>query len=334
MVSRRRERLERGIKVRTDDVYALCSTKEMLYLVAPRLIPILVLLLLPLILPTYWQKVVIFTGVFALLSISWDFLYSFTGLVSLGQALFFGVGAYLAGSLNHYFDISPGLTIPISTIAGATLCTLFLLPALRLRGIYFAMITLVLPLIFLRIIEATAILGGTDGLTALAPLPGIWIELYLILGIMLVALFALRRLVNSDFGLVLRGIHDNDQAVKGAGINIYWYKAQALFIAALLGSFAGAYLTHVYMFVGLSAFALDFTVVPIAATVVGGMGTLGGSVLGAFILVPLSEVLRAFGPLRIVFYALLIVVFIILKPEGLFNYLQRKYREFERWVEV
>lgn len=334
MVSRRQERLERGIKVRADDIYALCSVREMLYLVAPRIIPILVLLLLPLILPPYWQRVVIFTSVFVLLSISWDFLYSFTGLVSLGQALFIGVGAYMAGGLNYAFALSPWLIIPISTIAGAILCTLLLLPALRLRGIYFAMVSLVLPLIFVRIIEATAILGGTEGLTGLTPFPNVWLESYLGIGAILVALFALRRLVNTDFGLVLRGIHDNDQAVKSSGINIYWYKAQALFIAALLGTFAGAYLTHVYMFVGLSSFALDFTVIPIAANVVGGMGTLGGSVLGAFLLVPLSEVLRAFGPLRIVFYALLVVVFIILKPEGLFNYFQRKYHEFERWVEV
>lgn len=333
MISRR-ERLERGIKVRADDIYALCSLKEMLYLAAPRIIPILVLLLLPLILPPYWQKVVIYSSVFALLSISWDFLYSFTGLVCLGQALFVGIGAYIAGSLNHSFALPPWLTIPISTITGAILCTLLLLPALRLRGIYFAMVSLVLPLIFVRIIEATDILGGTDGLSGLTPFPNIWLELYLVITVTLIALFALRRLVNTDFGLVLRAIRDNDQAVKASGINIYWYKAQALFIAALLGTFAGAYLTHVYMFVGLSSFALDFSIIPIATNVVGGMGTLAGSVLGAFLLVPLSEVLRAFGPLRIVFYALMVVIFIILKPEGLFNYFRRKYHEFERWVEV
>ncbi len=73
---------------------------------------------------------------------------------------------------------------------------------------------------------------------------------------------------------------------------------------------------------------------PIAATVVGGPGTLAGPVIGSFILTPVSEWLRAFGTLRIVFYALLIVLFIVFWSEGLLNYLQRKYHQFEHWVEV
>lgn len=330
----RTERLDRGIKARTGDIYTLCSLKEMLYVAGPRVIPLLVMLILPLVLPLYWQRVLIHSGLFALLTLSWAFLYSFAGLISLGQAFFLGVGAYMSGVLNTALGWSPWLTIPISTVAGASLCTLLLLPALRLRGIYFAMVTLVLPLILVRVIEALDLLGGTDGITGVAPLPNIWVETYLILSVILIALFALNRLVASDFGVVLQGIRDNYQAVRSVGINVNWYKTQALFMAALLGSFAGAFLAHLYMFVGLSSFALDFSIVPIAASVVGGMGSLAGPTLGAFLLVPLSEALRALGPLRIVFYALVVVAFISLRPEGLFNYLQKKYHQFERRVEV
>jgi branched-chain amino acid transport system permease protein len=119
-----------------------------------------------------------------------------------------------------------------------------------------------------------------------------------------------------------------------AGINIYWFKAQTLFIASSIGAFAGAFMTHVYMFVGMPVFALDYSILPIAAAVVGGPGTMAGATLGAFILVPLSELLRGIGGLRIVIYGLFLVVFIVALPEGIFHYIQRKYHQFERWVEV
>ena len=158
--------------------------------------------------------------------------------------------------------------------------------------------------------------------------------MYLIIAALLTALFGFRRLMVSDFGLILKGINDNDRSVINAGINIYWYKAQALFIASSVGAFAGAYMTHVYMFVGMPVFALDYSVLPIAAAVVGGVGSFAGAMLGAFILIPLSEILRGIGGLRIVFYGLFLVFFIVAMPEGIFHYIQRKYHQVERWVEV
>jgi branched-chain amino acid transport system permease protein len=305
----------------------------MLYLSGPRLFPIALCLLLPLIIDVYWQKVILSVAVFALLAISWDILAQ-SGMISLGQALFFGCGAYSAGTLNHYWGLPPLLTIPLAALLGGFISTLLLLPVLRLRGIYFSMVTLILPLMLVRIIEATKIFGGTEGLSGLQSLPSIWFELYLIISLMLVALFGLRRLMDSDYGLVLRGIADNDRAVINAGINIYWFKAQALFIAAAIAAFAGAFMTHVYMFVGMPVFALDYSILPIAAAVVGGPGTLAGAFTGALVLVPLSEALRGIGGLRIVCYGLFLVVFIVALPEGLFHYIQRKYHQFERWVEV
>jgi branched-chain amino acid transport system permease protein len=196
------------------------------------------------------------------------------------------------------------------------------------------MVTLIIPLMLERIIEATKVFGGTEGLRGIAPLPSKWLELYLIMGILMAALFGFRRMMDSDYGLVLKGIRDNDRSVMNAGINIYWFKAQALFFSGSIGAFAGAFLTHVYMFVGMPAFALEYSILPIAAAVVGGPGNLAGATLGAFILVPLSELLRGVGGLRIVFYGLFLVIFIVALPEGIFHYIQRKYQQFERWVEV
>ncbi len=332
-MEKRKERIDRGIKARSGDIFALSSWREMLYLAAPRLIPIAGFLILPLILGIYWQKVLLSVAVFALLAISWDILAQ-TGMISLGQALFFGMGAYASGVINYYLGWPPLLAIPLATVVGGVICTVFLLPVLRLRGIYFSMVTLIIPLMLVRIVEATKIFGGTEGLSGIAALPSKWIELYLIMGALMAALFGFRRMMGADYGLILKGINDNDRSVMNAGINIYWFKTQALFIASCIGAFTGAFLTHVYMFVGMPVFALDYSILPIAAAVVGGPGTLAGATLGAFILVPLSELLRGIGGLRIVFYGLFLVVFIVALPEGLFHYIQRKYHQFERWVEV
>ncbi|WP_413910918.1 branched-chain amino acid ABC transporter permease [Desulfobacula sp.] len=332
-MEKRKERIDRGIKARSQDIFALCSYREMLYLSAPRLIPIIGFLILPLVLGVYWQKVLLSVAVFVLLAISWDILAE-SGMVSLGQALFFGVGAYATGIMNHYFGFHPFISIPLASIIGGVICTLLLLPVLRLRGVYFSMVTLIIPLMLVRVIEATKIFGGTEGLSGMSPIPSHWLELYLIIGVMLVCLFGFRRMLDSDFGLVLKGIRDNDRSVTNAGINIYWHKTQALFISSSIGAFAGAFMTHVYMFVGMPVFALDYSILPIAAVVVGGPGTLAGATLGACILVPLSEVLRGFGGLRIVFYGLFLVIFTVALPEGIFHYVQRKYNQFERWVEV
>ena len=118
---KRKERIDRGIKARSGDIFALCSWREMLYLAAPRLIPISGFLILPLILGPYWQKVLLSVAVFALLAISWDILAQ-SGMISLGQSLFFGMGAYASGVLNHYFGWHPLFAIPIAAIIGGVIC--------------------------------------------------------------------------------------------------------------------------------------------------------------------------------------------------------------------
>jgi branched-chain amino acid transport system permease protein len=332
-MANRQERLDRGIKVRSEDIFALNSWREMLYIIAPRVLPVLALLVLGLAASTYWQGVITQACMFGLLAISWDLLAS-VGMVSLGQALFFGIGAYIAGILSHYLGLSPWLTIPLATVGGAGLSTLLLLPVLRLRGIYFSMVTLVLPLMLERIIEATKIFGGTEGLSGFAPLPQGLVGLLAAMVAVWVALFSFTRMMNTDYGLILKGINDNDRAVMSAGLNIYVYKAQALFMASGVASFAGAYITHAYQFVGMPVFALDYSIMPIAGAAVGGMGTLAGPLLGCFILVPLNELLRGLGGMRTVIYAGLLVVFTVGLPEGVFHYLKRKYTQFERWAEV
>ena len=331
----RKERIDRGIKVRTDGIYALMSLRELSYLTLPRLVLIAGMLVLPVAVTSmYWQRVITIACIYVLLALSFDFLAHFLGLVSLGGAFFIGVGGYLAAVFNTYFGWPIFLTIPVATLMGASFCTLVLLPCLPLRGVYFAIVTLMYPLFMTRLIEALDILGGTDGIMGLDSFPSAWIERYFMILMVLIFLFGMRRLVNTDLGLVFRAVKDNDQAVKASGMSITFYKAIAVFIASAMGCLGGACLVHIYMWSGMSLFALDFSIIPIAATVIGGGGTLVGPVLGSLILVPASELLREFGTLRIVFYALILVGFIIFRSEGIMVFGRRKYHQFERWVKV
>jgi len=331
----RKERIDRGIKLRTEGIYALMSWRELAYLTVPRLVLIVGLLSLPLVMPgMYWQRVVSIVCIYALLALSFDFLAHFVGLVSLGGAFFVGTGSYLTAILNTKLGLSPLVAIPGATLIGGALCTLMLLPCLPLRGVYFAIVTLMYPLFLARVIEALDILGGTDGVMGIDSFPSAWLEQYFVIIMLLLFLFAVRRLVNTDLGLVLRAVKDNDQAVRASGMDVTLYRALAVFVASAIGCLAGACLVHIYMWAGISTFALDFSVLPIAATVIGGSGTLVGPLLGCLILVPVSELLREFGTLRIVFYALILLAFIVFRSEGLMVYGQRKYHQIQRWTKI
>ncbi|MBI5442979.1 MAG: branched-chain amino acid ABC transporter permease [Deltaproteobacteria bacterium] len=333
---RRKERIDRGIKARSETIYALSSWEEIAYLVAPRALLIFGFLLAPLALAgsPYWGRVVLSVCIFALLAISFDFLANVVGLVSLGGAFFYGVGGYAAALLNAKLGLPPLVSIPVAAVLGAVFCTALIYPCLPLRGIYFAIVTLMYPLLMTRLIEAADLFGGTEGFRGITGFTSSWVEQYVLIGALLAGLFALRRFLAEDAGLVIRAVKDNDQAVKASGISVTWTKTRAVFIASLFGCFAGAYYIHMYRNVGISAFALDLSIMPIAATVIGGGGSLMGAVVGSLILVPLSEFLRDFGTLRIVVYALMLTGFIIFKSEGLMNFATRKYQQVERWVEV
>jgi branched-chain amino acid transport system permease protein len=326
--------VDRGIKVRSDDIFVLASPRDLAYVLAPRGLAVLALLGFPLlgsVVSNYWQTVAMNTMVIALLALSWDLLAS-VGMISLGQALFFGLGGYAAGYLDAKLRLGTFLSLPLGTVAGALLATALLYPLLRLRGIYFGMITFALPLLFMRVIETTGVLGGTEGLSGLTPFASRTGELYLVTAAVLVTIYAYRRLGTSDRGLVYHAIRDNDRAVMASGYDIQWYKAQVVFLAALPASFAGAFVTHHYQFVGMPAFAMEYSTLPLTSAVVGGAGSFFGAVVGSFILVPLSEVMREFGSLRVVLYSVMLLAFTIGLPEGLFRFVVRKYGQFERLV--
>ncbi|MEW6071360.1 MAG: branched-chain amino acid ABC transporter permease [Planctomycetota bacterium] len=333
---RRRKRIDRGIKVRSESIYVLTSLREIGYLAAPRVLLVGGLLALPLARQgsPYAGKVALSALIVALLAISFDFLANFAGLVCLGGAFFYGVGGYAAAFLNEELGLPCYLALPLAAVLGALICTLAIWPCLPLRGIYFAVVTLMYPLLATRLIEAFDVLGGTEGYMGIIGFPSETLEAYVLIVLVLAGLFGLRRFLAEDPGLVIRAVKDNDQAVKAAGIGVTWCRTKTLFIASLFGCFAGAYYAHLYGAVGISAFALDLSLLPIAATVVGGSGTLVGPLVGSLLLVPLGELLREFGGLRTAVYAAILTVVIVLRSEGLIPFLARKYAQRETWVEL
>src|SRR5512137_1646278 len=143
MESMRKERIDRGLKVRTEGIYAISSLREILYLLGPRLLLIVGVMSLPLVLELapYWKRVVNIMCAYSLLALAFDFLANYVGLVCLGGAFFTGVGGYLTAIFNVYLGIPVYFAIPMASIGGAVLCTFFLLPCLPLRGVYFAIVT-------------------------------------------------------------------------------------------------------------------------------------------------------------------------------------------------
>lgn len=329
----RKKRLDRGIKARTDTIFLVASQKDMAYLLAPRVLPVAFLIVIPLFLGPYAEKVLFHACVYGLLALSFDFLAG-CGLFSLGQSLFFGIGCYFVGIYNKLLGMPVYLSIPFSSLSTGIVCAALLSPVVRLRGVYFAMITLMLPMLLMKLVEATGVMGGSHGMPGISGFPNELSGLYLGVVSFLFFLFFLRKLMGSDYGLVLRAIREDDRCVMSSAINIYWYKVQAIFIGATIGGFAGAITTHHFQFLGMSSFALDYSILPLAATALGGQGGFAGAALGSMLLVPLSELLRELGGLRMAIYCAILVASILALPEGLFHFLSRQYHQFQTKAEV
>src|SRR4030066_2077438 len=192
-IETRKERLDRGIKARTEGLYAISSWREVSYLLAPRAGLIIILFLLPLVVPgLYWQRVLALAGVYALLALSFDFLAERVGLVCIGGAFMIGVGGYISGALNYYLMLPVFLTIPIGTLGGALICTLLWVPCLPLRGVYFAVVTFMFPFLASSIILAGGLFGSTEGLSPIAGFPNIWVGVYLMMFLVLLTILGLR----------------------------------------------------------------------------------------------------------------------------------------------
>jgi branched-chain amino acid transport system permease protein len=251
----------------------------------------------------YFLHLAILAGIFIIVAVSLNLIIGFAGQVSLGHAAFYGIGAYVSALTAIHLHF-PFPLAALAAVAGAGLCGLALgMPTLRLKEDYLAIVTLGFGVIVDQVFLNLNITGGPDGLTGI-PCPSFlgWSfrnpVLYLILVLLMVGLTLglIWRLVQSQHGRALRAIRDHEVTAQVMGINTKAYKIGVFSLAAALTGLAGSLYAHYISFISPESFGLHTSILVLCMVVLGGMGSLAGSVVGAVALVLLPEGLRYLQP--------------------------------------
>jgi branched-chain amino acid transport system permease protein len=272
----------------------------------------------------YILHLAVLAGIYVILTVSLNLIVGYAGQVSLGHAAFFGIGAYASAlvALNWHFPF-PLAALSAMLVAGG--CGMALgLPTLRLKEDYLAIVTLGFGVIIDMVFLNLEITGGPDGLPGI-PSPTFFglkfgsAGRYLIIVVVAVALVLLVtwRLVDSYHGRALRAIRDHEVTAQVMGINTPAYKVVIFTLAAALAGLAGSLYAHYITFINPESFGLHTSILILAMVVLGGMGSIPGSVVGAVILTALPELLREFQSYQDLLYGALLVGLLILRPEGL-----------------
>jgi branched-chain amino acid transport system permease protein len=263
---------------------------------------------------------------YALLGMSWNLLGGYTGQISFGHAAFFGTGAYTSTILLLRFGISPWLGM----FAGALLAMLLSLPlgwlTFRLRGPYFALSTLAFAEIVRVIVyNWDTLTGGGDGLNILTNLGGILRFYYIILSLTVAGLLVMRGCVRSRWGYFLSAIREDEDAAEALGVPATRMKVIVLAISAFFVALAGSFFASYQLYINPDlVYESQISIQMIVVTIVGGIGTLEGPMVGALVIVPLSEYFRGLSPVaNPLVYGLFIVLFMLFLPEGIVSRVSR-----------
>jgi branched-chain amino acid transport system permease protein len=284
------------------------------------LILLIALLLIPAVTRDYYiLTILIFANIFAVYGASWDILAGFTGIFSFGQAFFFGGAGYISALLNVKAGLPVWISIPLGGACGVLVGLLFGLPSLRLKGPYFTIMSLVFPTTVVGIIYMFPWLsGGEAGIYGLDPISGdIAVTYVASVVLMLGSIFALMRIASSRFGLIFRSIRDNTEIAETTGINTTKYKFLSFGISGLFAGLAGAFQAHLLMSISPFIFNPSYSLSAMLYASLGGIGTILGSVGGAFIMSILNEALRGAAEFRLLIYAVVMVLVFRFLPEGL-----------------
>ena len=285
----------------------------------------LALLLLPLVTTdTYFLRILTLASIFAIYTASWDLLVGFAGQVSLGHSLFFGVSAYTAALLNLRLGLHPLLSIPIGAVAAVLAGLLLSLPALRLKGPYFSLASLAMPIILLGVIFTfTDLTGGELGLSGISRLAGTRVAEYRVILLSMFALTLLMwKIVTSKTGLIFHAIREDEIVVRASGINTSFYKVLAFCCSGFFAGLAGGLYAHFLRVVGPSTLDIMMSLQVIIWGIFGGVVTIYGPVVGVFILYPLLEYLRVIADWRMLIFASVVIITLRVMPEGISNWVQ------------
>lgn len=271
---------------------------------------------------SYWIGILTQTGIYLLAVLGVCILTGFTGLFSFGHAGFMAIGGYVSALVVKYL----GLPLPVGLLLGMTAATLLGVligtPTLKLRGDYFLIATLGIGEAIRMILENWEFVGGAKGMTDVGR--GVTFPLVLVLDILVI--LSLVHFLNSKHGRSCVAIRENETAALAMGINVARYKVLAMGISCALAGLSGALLGHYMNYLQPTMFNSTKSNELLIMVIMGGFGSLTGSIISTLILVPLPELLRVGSNIqewRMVIYGLLVVLIILFKPTGLMG-----YREF------
>jgi len=299
----------------------------------------------PLVANNYIVSVLTVSLYYAYVGQAWNMMFGFAGLLSLGHALFIGIGSYAAAALFVHFGIGPWAGVfPAALLAAAMGCFIGWLGfRFEIGGVYFALLTIAFAEFTRIICDHISWLGAAEGLFLpvssrsridLANLRGpTEMFYYLILALTFAALLVCRWLISSKLGYCWRAIRDDAQAAAATGVNVFWCRMAAIAVSCAASGIAGVWYAFYYnnLFPGIS-FDIGRSIELTFAPIVGGVGSLFGPILGAFLLFPLGELITAltqrFGieGIKQFIWGLAVIAIVLLRPSGVWPWLQQMLR--------
>lgn len=290
----------------------------------------------------YLTTILITCAINCILCLSLNLITGFMGITSLGHAAFYSIGAYTSA----IFAKNLGLPFPLTFLLAIVLAALFGLlvgiPTLRVKGRYLAIVTLGFCEIT-RIVEYNweSLTNGPRGISGIPSFSLFGIKLssqlqkyYICLVLVLLTIYVISKLMHSRLGRGISAIRDDEIAAEAMGINIFSYKVMAFMISSALAGLAGAFYAHHMAFIEPRVFSFDTSILILSMIILGGMGSIPGSIVGAVVLTAVPELLRGLAEYRLVIYGLVMVVMVIVNPSGLlgkYNFKHIRQRdEFER----
>lgn len=285
---------------------------------------------------SYLLLIMALIPIWALVGVSWNIFSGYSGLLSFGHAAFFGLGAYTVAILFVKVGITPWIGLPIAGLVGAVASLAIGAATFRLRGVYFSLAMLAYPLSLLYFFEWLGLQEIALPMKRDNPLaymqfdnPRAYIAIAVVM--LVVAVLTDLRIGRSRFGLSLLAIKQNELAAQAAGINPYRWKLAALVVSGALAALAGGlYAVLLVIVTPHSAFGMLVSAQALIFTMFGGVGHVAGPILGAAILIPLSEFLSGtigdhLPGIHGVIYGVAIIVVVMVAPEGVLPWLKRRF---------
>ena len=279
----------------------------------------------------YWLFISYDIGINIILAVSLNLINGHTGQFSLGHAGFMAVGAYTAAKISIVFsDKIPAQLTPVlflaALLAGGLLAALAGLavgvPTLRLRGDYLAIVTLGFGEIIRVILENMDSVGGASGLKDIPHLT----TFFWAWSFAAITVFVVTSIVNSTYGRGFIAVHDDEIAASSIGVNPVRYKVTAFVFGAFFAGIAGGLYAHHKQFLSPTGFDFLKSIDIVMMVILGGMGRTAGVIVAAILLTLLPEFLRGFAEYRMILYALLIILLMILRPQGLFSFRRKEIK--------